>query len=135
MTEGMTQLAGWGLNVRAACKLREPESPEQVVAWLDRGGTIARGVGRSYGDPALNAGGQVIGMQKLDRYLAFDAQTGVLTCEAGVTLAQIIRDFAPRGWFPMITPGDCLSQLDSLGLDDETKRLFLAENAVRVFRL
>ena len=105
MTEGMTQLAGWGLNVRAACKLREPESPEQVVAWLDRGGTIARGVGRSYGDPALNAGGQVIGMQKLDRYLAFDAQTGVLTCEAGVTLAQIIRDFAPRGWFPMITPG------------------------------
>jgi predicted TIM-barrel fold metal-dependent hydrolase len=37
--------------------------------------------------------------------------------------------------FPMITPGDCLAQLGELGLDDETTRLFLAENAAHVFRL
>ena len=28
-----------------------------------------------------------------------------MTCEAGVSLERIIHDFAPRGWFPMITPG------------------------------
>lgn len=37
--------------------------------------------------------------------------------------------------YPMILPGDCLSELDSLGLDDEARRMFLHENAARVFRL
>jgi FAD/FMN-containing dehydrogenase len=102
-----TRLSGWGLNLRADCVLREPELPSEVASWMDRGGkgTIPRGLGRSYGDAALNAGGQVLGLHRLDRYLAFDAETGTLACEAGVTLEQIIADFAPRGWFPMITPG------------------------------
>jgi FAD/FMN-containing dehydrogenase len=100
-----TSLAGWGNNLRADCLLAEPELPGEAATWLDRAGTVARGLGRSYGDAALNAGGQVLGLRKLDRYLGFDEATGVLTCEAGVSLEAIIRDFAPRGWFPMITPG------------------------------
>ena len=104
-TKPLAELAGWGGNLRAPCALIEPESPAQLAAHLDHAGTIARGLGRSYGDPALNAGGQVIGTTRMDRYIAFDAQTGTLVCEAGVSLAQIIEDFAPRGWFPMITPG------------------------------
>jgi FAD/FMN-containing dehydrogenase len=100
-----TRLSGWGLNLRSDCVLREPELPAEVASWMDRAGTIARGLGRSYGDAALNAGGQVLGLHRLDRYLAFDGATGTLACEAGVTLEQIIADFAPRGWFPMITPG------------------------------
>ena len=100
-----TPLAGWGNNLRADCLLAEPELPGEATAWLDRRGTVPRGLGRSYGDAALNSGGQVLGLRKLDRYLAFDDATGTLTCEAGVSLEAIIRDFAPRGWFPMITPG------------------------------
>ena len=100
-----TPLAGWGNNLRADCLLAEPELPGEATACLDRAGTVARGLGRSYGDAALNGGGQVLGLRKLDRYLAFDEATGTLTCEAGVSLDAIIRDFAPRGWFPMITPG------------------------------
>jgi decaprenylphospho-beta-D-ribofuranose 2-oxidase len=100
-----TSLGGWGNNLRADCRLAEPELPGEVAAWLDATGTIPRGLGRSYGDAALNAGGQVLGLRRLDRYLGFDQATGTLTCEGGVSLAQIIADFAPRGWFPMITPG------------------------------
>ncbi|MBZ0254317.1 MAG: amidohydrolase family protein, partial [Candidatus Methylomirabilis sp.] len=37
--------------------------------------------------------------------------------------------------FPMIAPGDCLAQADALGLDEEARRLFLGENAARVFGL
>lgn len=37
--------------------------------------------------------------------------------------------------FPMIQPADCLAQLDSLGLDDEARELFLHGNAERVFSL
>ncbi len=100
-----SRLSGWGGNLYADCSVIEPENEAQIVAWLDRGGTIARGLGRSYGDAAVNAGGQVLLTTRFARYLAFDAATGTLTCEAGVSLEQIIRHFAPRGWFPMITPG------------------------------
>lgn len=100
-----TSLAGWGANVRADCFLAGPETPADVAAVLDRAGTIARGLGRSYGDAAINGGGQVVGMARVDRYLGWDETTGTLRCEAGVSLARIIEDFGPRGWFPMITPG------------------------------
>ncbi|MDB4975860.1 MAG: FAD-binding oxidoreductase [Myxococcaceae bacterium] len=100
-----TTLTGWGLNLRSDCFYTEVEVPAELKRVLDRAGTIARGLGRSYGDPALNSGGQVLGLVRVDRYLGFDESTGTLTCEAGVSLAQIIHDFAPRGWFPLITPG------------------------------
>ena len=100
-----TRLSGWGGNLYADCVLREPELPSEVAPRIDRDGTIARGLGRSYGDAALNDNGRVLGLRRLDRYLGFDTETGVLTCEAGVTLEQIINDFTPGGWFPMITPG------------------------------
>ncbi len=107
MTNGahMTKLAGWGANLRADCLLAEPAFHSEVAALLDRAGTVARGLGRSYGDCAINAGGQVMGTTRMDRFLAFDEATGTLLCEAGASLEDIIRTFAPRGWFPMITPG------------------------------
>ena len=37
--------------------------------------------------------------------------------------------------YPMITPVRCLQDLDSLQLDDETKRLFLRDNAKEIFGL
>jgi predicted TIM-barrel fold metal-dependent hydrolase len=37
--------------------------------------------------------------------------------------------------FPMLSPAECLAQIDELGLDEEARRLFLGENAVRVFQL
>ncbi len=37
--------------------------------------------------------------------------------------------------YPMLTPAKCLEGLDELGLDEEAKRMFLHENAMRVFGL
>lgn len=37
--------------------------------------------------------------------------------------------------WPMLAPRDCLAEIDELGLDDEARRLFLGDNARRVFRL
>ncbi len=101
----MKTLAGWGANLRVDCKLTEPQHLNNVPAALDPHGTVARGLGRSYGDCAVNADRQVIGTTHLNRLLAFDETTGTLTCEAGATLENIIATYAPRGWFPMITPG------------------------------
>lgn len=100
-----TKLSGWGANLRVDCRLTEPTATSEVAAALDRTGTIARGLGRSYGDCAINGNGQVVGTTGMDRFLGFDEVTGALSCEAGVSLESIIEIFAPRGWFPMITPG------------------------------
>ncbi len=104
-TTRMTELAGWGANLRAPCALVEPPTASAVAPLLDRAGTVARGLGRSYGDCALYAGGQVLGTTRMDHFLAFNEAKGTLTCEAGVSLESIIETFTPRGWFPMITPG------------------------------
>lgn len=77
----------------------------EVQAQLAREGTIARGLGRSYGDPAVNERGVVLDLTGMDRYLGFDQEQALLRCEAGVSLAQILTDFAPRGFLPLITPG------------------------------
>jgi decaprenylphospho-beta-D-ribofuranose 2-oxidase len=109
----LRELSGWGMCTRSLSMFAEPETPDELRArlrpharvGLGREGITMRGLGRSYGDPAINAGGLVLGTRRMDRYLGFDAASGVLTVEAGASLAGIIDDFAPRGFFPMITPG------------------------------
>ena len=63
------------------------------------------GNGRSYGDSCLNDGGSLIDCRSLSRFIAFDEQSGVLRCEAGVMLSHIIDLVLPRGWFLPVTPG------------------------------
>lgn len=101
----LTRLAGWGANLRTDCYYREPETQRELARAVDARGTVARGLGRSYGDAALNTERQVLGTRRMNLFLGFDEATGTLTCEAGASLAEIIRVFGPRGFFPMITPG------------------------------
>jgi FAD/FMN-containing dehydrogenase len=63
------------------------------------------GNGRSYGDSCLNTGGVLIDCRHLDRFISFDADSGVLRCEAGVLLADILDVAVPRGWFLPVSPG------------------------------
>src|SRR5690606_39473149 len=65
----------------------------------------ARGLGRASGDASLPRDGAVVLAERLDRLLAFDPATGVLACEAGVSLATILELFLPRGFFFPVTPG------------------------------
>ncbi|MFL5496329.1 MAG: FAD-dependent oxidoreductase [Gemmatimonadales bacterium] len=61
--------------------------------------------GRSYGDSCLNDGGLLLDTAGLDRLIAFDKAAGVLRCEAGVTLADILAVIVPQGWFLPVVPG------------------------------
>ena len=61
--------------------------------------------GRSYGDSCLNDGGTLLEVKHLDRFIEFDEKSGILRCEAGVSLTEILRIFVPRGWFLPVVPG------------------------------
>jgi len=63
------------------------------------------GNGRSYGDSCLNDGGVLMDARPLNRFIAFDEDSGILRCEAGVLLSEILKLFVPRGWFLPVTPG------------------------------
>jgi FAD/FMN-containing dehydrogenase len=68
-------------------------------------GALPVGMGRSYGDVCLLKGGNLLLTTGMDRILSFDAETGLLTAEAGMTLAQILDFAVPRGFFLPVTPG------------------------------
>ena len=66
---------------------------------------LPRGCGSSYGDTCLNEGGTLLDTARLDRLMAFDRTSGVVRCEAGVTLEQLLDVIVPAGWFLPVTPG------------------------------
>jgi FAD/FMN-containing dehydrogenase len=63
------------------------------------------GMGRSYGDVCLLKDGNLLLTTGMNRLIDFDAETGLLTAEAGVTLAQILDFAVPRGFFLPVSPG------------------------------
>jgi FAD/FMN-containing dehydrogenase len=63
------------------------------------------GMGRSYGDVCLLKDGNLLHTTAMNRLISFDEETGLLTAEAGVTLAQILDFAVPRGFFLPVSPG------------------------------
>jgi FAD/FMN-containing dehydrogenase len=97
-------ISGWGGWPRRTCRISVPVDPFRVADALTGASAIARGLGRAYGDSALNPDCTVL-THRLDRLLAFDAETGVLVAESGVSLARMIEVLLPRGFFPPVVPG------------------------------
>jgi decaprenylphospho-beta-D-ribofuranose 2-oxidase len=101
----MTKISGWGRYPVCETDILKPSTPESAriaTSHVHRG--IARGNGRAYGDAGIGTQ-QTIEMRALDRIRAFSAETGLVTAEAGVLLADLIAVFLPRGFFPVVVPG------------------------------
>ena len=98
------KISNWGnfpvVDVQVDSVSTIPEIQSSVLESVE---CIARGLGRCYGDSALAA--KIIDMQGLNRILSFDPQTGIVECEAGVSLKDLIDVFLPKGWFLPVTPG------------------------------
>jgi FAD/FMN-containing dehydrogenase len=99
------RLSGWGRYPVLECRTLAARGQDDVLRAVETNPSlIARGLGRSYGDAALNPAG-TLAMPLADRLISFDESTGLLGCEAGLSLAELLRLFVPRGWFPPVTPG------------------------------
>ena len=100
-------LSGWGRTAPTRAHVVEVSDAAHVAAALLHAparGLIARGLGRSYGDPAQNAGGDVLDITGLTG-IALDAANGVATVAAGVSLDALMRECTPQGWWVPVTPG------------------------------
>ena len=81
----------------------QQEFPENIAGLHN--GVLPVGMGRSYGDSCLLKDGNLVMTIGMNRLLGFNPETGVLTAEAGMTLAQILDFAVPRGFFLPVTPG------------------------------
>jgi FAD/FMN-containing dehydrogenase len=100
------KISGWGKSPVVDAKILNPQSPDEVldiVSTHEQRELVSRGLGRSYGDSSL--ADTLIETKYLDHFLAFDKSSGLLTCDAGVSLADILTTFVPKGWFLPVTPG------------------------------
>jgi decaprenylphospho-beta-D-ribofuranose 2-oxidase len=98
-------LSGWGNIPVSTGKVAYPRDVNDVQGTNVTDKLLPRGLGRSYADQATNTQHSILKMERMNHFLAFDKLSGILKCEAGVSLEKIIEYLAPRGWFPMITPG------------------------------
>ncbi|MDI9349540.1 MAG: FAD-binding oxidoreductase [Candidatus Symbiobacter sp.] len=105
-------LSGWGRFPKSTSLAYRPEfTADMGREFLAGGGEergaslVAHGGGRSYGDQALNDQKAVILTARWDRLLAFDAASGMVVAEAGVTFAELMKIFLPQGWLPPVMPG------------------------------
>ena len=103
-----TTLRGWGRTAPTRATVVRPGSPADVAAAVTGAGprgVIARGLGRSYGDPAQNAGGTVLDMTGLAAIHSIDRDSGRVDVDAGVSLDTLMRRALPFGlWLPVL-PG------------------------------
>lgn len=100
--------AGWGRTapVRATtAPLTDPEQAASAIKAAGTRGALTRGLGRSYGDAAQNAGGLVLEGTSWSGVVAFDVATGIITVRSGTSIGHLIRAVVPFGWFVPVTPG------------------------------
>jgi len=101
----MEKIAGWGNYPMSDSYVFQPSGESDLKKVLNKLKVIPRGLGRSYGDQAVNDAKHVAVCTKMNHFIAWDEAQGLLECEAGVSLEEIITYFAPKGWLPMICPG------------------------------
>ena len=97
----MKKITSWGKYPLIDANINAPSTSQNLANEKQTG--IARGLGRSYGDSALSE--NIVISKRLNHFISFDDKTGLLCCEAGVSLDEILTTLVPRGWFLSVTPG------------------------------
>ncbi|MEM3846301.1 MAG: FAD-binding oxidoreductase, partial [Candidatus Parvarchaeota archaeon] len=97
-------VTNWGKYPTINANLIEFDSEVSAKDYLaDKDEIITRGLGRCYGDSSLSK--NILSSLRYNHFLTFDQNLGIIRCEAGASLADILESFVKRGWFLPVTPG------------------------------
>ena len=110
----MSRVFGWGRALSSESEVIHVSSPEEIAQLFQSShprGVTARGLGRSYGDAAINSGGTIALLEdgfcskQTRQLIEIDSDKGCARIDAGVSIEQMLRAFVPEGFFVPVTPG------------------------------
>lgn len=100
----MAEITNWGRYLKVSGEEKRVERIEQLSEYIEKTSRfIPRGNGRCYGDSSLQK--EILSTLGLNKFLNFDKEKGLLTCESGVLLKEILKVIVPNGFFLPVTPG------------------------------
>ncbi len=100
----MDKVTNWGLYPTVEAEVFQSSDYKELsefVATQDH--IIPRGNGRCYGDSSLQK--KICSTLSLNKFLHFDTERGILKCESGVLLSEVLEVIVPKGFFLPVTPG------------------------------
>ena len=100
-------LSGWGRALFTDSKLYRPNSIDEIqelINYSEKGSVIARGLGRSYGNPAQCKNGKVVDMNLIN-YIKLDEEKATVTAGGGASLDEILKIIVPKGFFIPVSAG------------------------------
>jgi len=100
----MESISNWGFFPNIKAEVKRPAASSMVSSVVQNSTQlIARGNGRCYGDSSLQ--NTVLDTSKLKKFLSFDESLGIIKCESGLLLSEILNLIVPKGFFLPVTPG------------------------------
>lgn len=105
------KVTNWGNFPIVEKEMRSEDSFRKIKEFVqNHNEVIARGNGRCYGDASL--GESIFSTKKLNKFISFDRLNGIIECESGVLLSDVLEISVPQGYFLYVTPG---TKLISIG--------------------
>ena len=98
------EISNWGNFPIIKANVHTPKNASDASEILKSSKSIiARGMGRCYGDAALN--NEILSTLAFNQIISFDSENGIIECESGVTFSEILDLVQPKGFFFEVTPG------------------------------
>jgi FAD/FMN-containing dehydrogenase len=98
------KVTNWGNFPIVEKEMKSEDSFKKIKDFiLTHNEVIARGNGRCYGDASL--GENIFSTKRLNKFISFDRLNGIIECESGVLLSEVLEISVPQGYFLYVTPG------------------------------
>ncbi|UMQ41469.1 FAD-binding protein [Chryseobacterium sp. Y16C] len=98
------KVTNWGNFPVVEKEMKSDDSFDKIKDFIvTHNEVIARGNGRCYGDASL--GESIFSTKKLNKFISFDRLNGIIECESGVLLSEVLEISVPQGYFLYVTPG------------------------------
>jgi decaprenylphospho-beta-D-ribofuranose 2-oxidase len=109
-TQRIARVAGYGMTQAADAYVYRPTCVEEIKNIFDEARTAGRkvtlrGAGRSYGDGNIGSETLLIDITRMNRMLSWDASTGIIDCQSGVTIENLWRFCLEDGYWPPVVTG------------------------------